>query len=101
MAEGCFNFQQLIDDSKNVLRNPKEYFTTMAKKGGMVEPIIKAVVYGAVAGILGMIWSFIGVSSMGMFGGMHVGGIGIMILVGALVGSIIGLFVGAIIILIL
>jgi hypothetical protein len=101
MAEGGFNFQQLINDSKNVLRNPKEYFTSMVKKGGMVEPIIKSVVYGAVAGILGMIWSFFGVSSMGMFGGMHGGGIGIMILVGALIGSIIGLFVGAIIILIL
>ncbi|OHD65008.1 MAG: hypothetical protein A2176_04460 [Spirochaetes bacterium RBG_13_51_14] len=101
MAEIGFNFKKLIDDSKSVLAGPKEYFTSMPKKGGFVEPIIKAVIYGAVAGVLGMIWSIIGLSAVGrgMFG--IGGGMGIMVLVGALIASIIGLFIGAVIILIL
>jgi hypothetical protein len=102
MAETGFNIQQIIEDSKNVLTRPKEYFTSMPKKGGFGEPIIKAVIYGAIAGILGMIWSFAGLTAArGMFGGMMGGGIGVMVLVGALIGSVVGLFVGAIIILVL
>ena len=103
MAEKGFNVQQFIDDSKSVLINPKAYFTSMPKAGGFAEPIVKAVIYGAIAGILGMIWSIIGLSGVGrgIFGGMLGGGMGIMVLVGALIGSIIGLFIGAIIILVI
>ena len=103
MAETNINIQQIIDDSRNVLINPKEYFTSMPKKGGFGEPIIKAAIYGALAGVIGLIWSIIGLSSVGggMFGGGFGGGMGIMVLIRALIFSVIGLFVGAVIILVL
>ncbi|PKL40045.1 MAG: hypothetical protein CVV44_07460 [Spirochaetae bacterium HGW-Spirochaetae-1] len=102
MAEGAFSFQKFIDDSKNTLLKPKEYFASMEKEGGFGEPIIKAVLYGAVAGLLGLLWSVIGLSAVGgAMGGMFGGGVGIMVLVGALIFSVIGLFIGAVIILII
>ncbi|MBN2402501.1 MAG: YIP1 family protein [Spirochaetes bacterium] len=101
MAEYGFNFQKLIEESKSVLTSPKQYFSSMAKTGGFVEPIIKALIYGIVAGIISLIWSLLSLttaSSMGMFGA---GAAGIMILIWAIVGAIIGLFIGGIIILII
>lgn len=105
MAEGTgggFNFQQFIEDSKNVLIAPKEYFTSMAKEGGLGEPIIKALIYGALAGVISMIWSIAGFGAMGgALGGAIGGGIGIMILVWAIIGAIIGLFIGGVIVLVI
>lgn len=105
MAEGTgggFNLQQFIEDSKNVLIAPKEYFTSMAKEGGLGEPIIKALIYGALAGVISMIWSIAGFGAMGgALGGAIGGGIGIMILVWAIIGAIIGLFIGGVIVLVI
>lgn len=103
MAELQFDFKKFIDDSKNVLISPKEYFTSMPKEGGMLEPILKALIYGAVAGLIGMLWSIIGLSAVagGHMGGMIGGGIGIMILVWTIVMALVGLFVGAVIILVI
>ncbi len=102
MAETGINIQQIINDSKSVLINPKQYFTSMPKKGGLGEPIIKAVIYGAIAGVLGFLWNILGLSAMsGMLGPRFGGGVGIMALVGALIFSVVFLFVGAVIILVL
>jgi len=98
MADTGINIQQIIEDSKNVLLKPKEYFTSMPKKGGFVEPIVKALIYGALAGVLGLIWSIAGLA---VYGGVVGGGVRIMVLVNALIGSIVGLFIGAVIILVL
>ncbi len=48
MNENGFNFSKFIDDSKNVLLKPKEFFPSLSLEGGFVEPIIKAAIYGAV-----------------------------------------------------
>lgn len=103
MAEGGFDFKKFIDDSKNTLLKPKEYFSGMPKEGGMGEPVIKAVLYGAVAGLFTLIWSVLGLSALGggMFGGMLGGGIGIMAFIGSIIFAIIGLFVGGVIVLII
>jgi hypothetical protein len=98
MADSGINIQQIIEDSKNVLLKPKEYFTSMAKTGGYVEPIVKALIYGAMAGVLGLIWSIAGLA---LYGGMFGVGGGIRVLVSALIGSVIGLFIGAVIILVI
>ena len=50
MSDVTFDFNLLIKESKEVLTNPKSYFSTMKTTGGMTEPLIKAVIYGAVAG---------------------------------------------------
>ncbi len=102
MAEGGgFNFAQFIDDSKNTLTNPKEYFASMAKEGGFGEPIIKALLYGLVAGLITFIWGIIGLSAAGGFGAMFGGAVGVMAIVGGLVFALIGLFIGGLIMLII
>jgi ABC-type Na+ efflux pump permease subunit len=71
----------------------------MKTSGGLAEPIIKVVIYGAVAGILVFLWSILGLSVVkaGILGGA----IGAMALVWYIVAAIVGLFVGAVILLII
>jgi hypothetical protein len=98
MAGSGFDFQKLINDSKSTLLSPKDYFASMAKDGGFVEPIIKALIYGIVAGVISLIWYLLHLytAQWGLFGA---GGAG-FILINAIVGAIIGLFIGGIIVLI-
>lgn len=101
MAEGGFDFQKFIEDSKAVLAAPKDYFSSMATSGGFVEPLIKAAVYGTIAGVFALIWSVLNLTAAaGMFGGAIGGGVGVMALIGSIIGAIIGLFVGGVILLI-
>ena len=98
MSEESFDFRKFIDDSKNSLINPKGYFATLKTTGGMVEPLIKAVLYGTAAGILYFIWSLQNFSTSG---GLFGGAIGVMVLVWAIIGSVIGLFIGSVIVLVI
>jgi hypothetical protein len=99
MSNGTFDFNVFIKESKDVLSNPKTYFSTLKTSGGMVEPLIKAVIYGAIAGVFGFIWSLL---HLGGVGESWLGGaIGIMALIGPIIGAIIGLFIGGVILLIL
>lgn len=94
-----FDFNAFISESKETLLNPKSYFSKMKTSGGMTEPLIKAVIYGAVAGVIVFIWSLLG---LGVAGAGFLGGaIGAMALVWYIVAAIIGLFVGAVILLII
>jgi len=99
MSNGTFDFNVFLNESKETLLNPKSYFTTMKTDGGMVEPLIKAVIYGGVAGLIYMIWGFlkIGASGFGMLGGA----VGIMALISMLIGAVVGLFIGAVIMLVI
>src|SRR5450759_826182 len=99
MNNGTFDFNEFIKESKDVLVNPKSYFSTMKTSGGMTEPLIKAVIYGAIAGVIAFIWSLLNIGAMG--GSMFGGGFGIMILIWKIIGSIIGLFIGAVILLVI
>src|SRR5665647_786489 len=99
MSNGTFDFNEFIKESKDVLVNPKLYFSTMKTSGGMTEPLIKAVIYGAIAGIFSFLWSLLGVGavSSGLFGGA----VGIMLLIWAIIAAIIGLFIGGVITLVI
>ena len=99
MSEGTFDFNLFIKESIDVLVNPKAYFSTMKTSGGMTEPLIKAVIYGAVAGAIAFIWSILHLGALG--GGLFGGAFGIMIFIGRIIGSIIGLFIGAVILLVI
>ncbi len=94
-----FDFNAFIKESKETLVNPKAYFSTMKTTGGWAEPLIKVVIYGAVAGIIAFLWSVVGLS--GIKAGMFGGAIGAMALVWSIVGAVIGLFIGAVILLII
>lgn len=101
MAEGGFDFKKFIDDSKAVLMAPKEYFSSMPTSGGFVEPLIKAVIYGTIAGVITLIWSLLNLTAAaGVLGGAIGGGVGVMALIGSIIGAIIGLFIGGVILLI-
>jgi hypothetical protein len=94
-----FDFNAFIKESKETLVNPKAYFSTMKTSGGWAEPLIKVVIYGAVAGIIVFLWSVVGLS--GLKAGIFGGAIGAMALVWSIVGAVIGLFIGAVILLII
>ena len=99
MSDSTFDFNLFIKESKDVLVNPKSYFSTMKTTGGMTEPLIKAVVYGAIAGALAFVWSLLKIGAV--TGGMFGGAIGIMVFIWSIIGAIIGLFIGAVILLII
>lgn len=99
MNENAFDFNKFITDSKNTLLNPKGYFESMNTAGGMVEPLIKALIYGVVAAIINAIWFFAlgSVVTLGTSGGIF--GIGAFIF--TIIAAVIGLFIGGVIILLL
>jgi hypothetical protein len=97
MSDSTFDVNAFIQESKDVLLNPKSYFSTMKTSGGMSEPLIKAVIYGAVAGAIAFIWSLLKIGGMSGFGGA----IGIMVFIWSIIGAIIGLFIGAVILLVI
>jgi hypothetical protein len=99
MSNGTFDLNAFIQESKEVLVNPKSYFSTMKTSGGMTEPLIKAVIYGAVAGAISFIWSLLHftIGAGGVFGGI----MGIGLFFTYTIGAVIGLFIGAIILLVI
>jgi hypothetical protein len=97
MSDGTFDLNLFIKESTDVLVNPKSYFSTMKTSGGMSEPLIKAVIYGAVAGAIAFIWSLLKIGAMTGFGGA----IGIMVFIWSVIAAIIGLFICAVIILVI
>ncbi len=102
MSESSFDFQKFFADSLQILINPAEHFSKLNKSGGLGDPIIRAVLYGIMAGIINFLWGFLKLAPTGnWFGGMVGSGIGIMALVFTLMGSVILLFIGGIVVLIL
>jgi hypothetical protein len=99
MSDGTFDLNLFIKESKDVLLNPKSYFSTMKTSGGMTEPLIKAVIYGAISGAFAFIWSFLKIGAM--TGGLFGGAIGVMVFIWSIIGAIIGLFIGAVILLVI
>jgi hypothetical protein len=98
MSNSTFDFNVFIKETKDVLTAPKTYFSTMKTTGGIAEPLIKALLYGLLAGLLKFIWSLAGLNVAGaLFGGA----VGIMLLIWSVIGAIIGLFIGAVILLII
>jgi len=99
MSNGTFDFNSFIKESKDILVNPKSYFSEMKTSGGMSEPLIKALIYGAVSGVISFLWSLLNIGSV--TGGLFGGAIGIMVFIWAIVGAIIGLFIGGVVVLVL
>lgn len=98
MSNSTFNFNSFIKESIDVLVKPKEYFSTMKTTGGIAEPLIKALLYGLIAGIIALIWGFLKLGgSVGIFGGA----VGVMMFIWYIIGAIIGLFIGAVIMLVI
>ncbi len=99
MSNGTFDFNEFVKESKEVLVNPKSYFSTMKTTGGIPEPLIKAVIYGAIAGAFTFLWSLLNLSGGGS--SMLGGAIGIMAFIMSIISAVIGLFVGGVVLLII
>jgi hypothetical protein len=97
MSDVTFDFNLFLKESKETLLNPKSYFSTMKIAGGIIEPLIKAVIYGTVAGL---IYFLLGALHIGAYGGIYGGG-GFRVLISSIIGSGIGVFVGGVILLII
>jgi hypothetical protein len=99
MNEGIFDLKVFIRESKDILLSPKAYFSTMKTTGGFVEPLIKVVIYGIVAGLLTFIWSILNLSSMtsNVLGATS----GIFVIVKFAFITVIGLLVGAVVTLVI
>ncbi len=93
-----FDFNVFFKESKETLLNPKAYFSTMKTSGGIAEPVIKALIYGILAGVIAFLWGVLGLGGrLGVFGA----GIGAMALFYTVAGALIILFIGAVILLII
>jgi hypothetical protein len=100
MSNENINLNRILNDSKETLLNPKGYFESMPLSGGLTEPIIKAAIYGTVAGLFALLWGILGFSAMG-FSGMLGGAVGIMGLIWSIIGAIIAVFLGGAIMLLI
>lgn len=93
-----FDLNECIRESKETVKTPKSYFATLKTTGGIGEPVIKALIYSVVAGVIVFLWGAIGLGGQaGVFGA----GIGGMALVWTIIGAMAGLFIGAVVILII
>ena len=102
MSDINFNFNDFIEDSKSTLIKPKDYFSSMTKSGGFVEPIIKACIYSLAAGIIYFIWALLSIGGpWGMHGKSMAGFGSITLIFTTLIGGVIGLFVGGLILMLI
>jgi hypothetical protein len=101
MSNEKVDLNKILKDSKETLLNPKSYFSSMSLTGGFVEPVVKAAIYGTIAGLFAFLWSLVGFSTVSGVAGIWGGAVGIMALIWSIVGAIVGLFFGGIILLVL
>jgi len=105
MSNEKFDLKKFIEDSKNAVLNPKEYFTTLSITGGFGEPVIKAVIYGFIAGIFALLWSLLNISGGAGLGGLFGGAVGSIMafvaFIGPIIWALIGLFIVGVIVLII
>ena len=99
MSNEKIDFNKILKDSRETLLNPKEYFASMSLTGGFVEPLIKAAIYGTLAGLFSLLWNILGFSAMGI--GAWGSAMGIMSLIWSIIGAIIGVFIGGVVVLVI
>jgi hypothetical protein len=102
MADINFDFKNFIEDAKNTLIKPKDYFSSLSKSGGFVDPIIRACIFSLAAGIIYFIWALLKIGGSWGMSGQSMAGFGsIIVIFTTLLGGIIGLFIGGLIIMLI
>jgi hypothetical protein len=102
MADINFDFKDFIEDAKNTLIKPKDYFSSLTKSGGFVDPIIRACIFSLIAGIIYFIWTLLKIGGSWGMSGQSMAGFGsIIVIFTTLLGGIIGLFIGGLIIMLI
>lgn len=92
MKQNEINFAAMPQTAINVVTKPAEFFKSMPKTGGFLEPLIFAVIMGLIAGIIQAILSFVGLGPAGSYGAGMAAGFGAIIFmpIAAAIGSFIG-----------
>jgi len=99
MSTESFNFNSFVKDSVNTILKPGEYFASLRIEGGLGEPLIKAVIYGALSGVFTLLWS---IFKLGAFtGGLFGSAVGIMSFFWAVALALLVLFIGGVITLVI
>jgi len=65
MSSLTFDLNLFLQESKNTLLNPKRYFSSMKIFGGLADPLIKAMAYGILTGLIYLICWFFRIKSFG------------------------------------
>jgi len=99
MSNESIDLKKILNDSRETLLNPKGYFASMPLAGGMVEPLIKAAIYGTIAGLFSFLWSVLGLSAAGA--GLMGSAVGFLSLIYSIIGAIIGVFICGVIMLVI
>jgi hypothetical protein len=86
------NFAAMPQTAMRVVTAPAEFFKSMPKTGGFLEPLVFAVIMGFIAGIIRAILSLFGIGYGAGYGGGMMSGFGMIIFmpIAAAVGSFIG-----------
>ena len=92
MSNEIPDLRRLLIESRETLLNPQEYFPSMELTGGYSEPVIKAAIYGIIAGLLSLLWTALGLSALG--GSIWSGVTGITALISSIIGAIVAVFIG-------
>jgi len=87
------DLNKILNETRETLLNPKDYFSNMPLEAGFTEPVIKAAIYGLAAGIFALLWSVLGLSALGG-GGIWGGAAGFMALIWSVIVAIIVVFIG-------
>jgi hypothetical protein len=91
--EKTFDIDLLLRESKNTLLNPKKYFSELKNSGGLLEPLLKALAYGTISGLIYLIcWMF----RIKAFGAGNIGdAVGFLAFIKIVIVSGLGLYIGA------
>lgn len=57
-----FDLKELIHESKMTLLSPREYFSTMSPGRGWVDIMIKSLIFGLLAGVIGAVYALTGLT---------------------------------------
>jgi hypothetical protein len=87
------DLSRFLWETRETLLNPRLYFSSMSLQGGYNEPIIKAALYGVVAGLFSLLWSQLGMSAIGGAGPLG-GFAGLASLFWSVLGAVVAVFIG-------
>lgn len=97
-----FDLRKFIDDTRAALFSPRGYFAAMDKTGGYLEPVIRAGIYGIVAGVLQLAWRLLFPQPVPALAGVAGStGVSIAPFITPIIAVLIGLFASAILLLII
>lgn len=93
MDQKEINFAAMPQTAVNVVTRPSEFFQSMPKTGGFLEPLVFAVIMGVITGIVHAILNVIGLGAAAGYGAGMRSGFGIILFMPIAVA--IGSFIGA------